>query len=331
MDAEHLAQLQQDAESGNRIAERLLLLTWLGADQRDALGDYLAAIRDDSHRHYVTAELACFHAYDSDPHWSELLRDSAAAGHTEAQSMVSLYHDWARHCGLLNDDADDCSDPNWHAWQPPTWTTMAYGQGLTIEKSTAFIPRSLVNYLRQLLGPQLRPSVVVDPDSGQAIAHPVRVNRAAQWYPEALGWIGKLFECRLAVTGGYAVNQGEVASLLHYVPGQQYKAHYDCIPRKHVDSEEGQAQGGQRTHTLLLALGNDDYAGGETAFPHLDARVRTDTGELMRFNNTDDDGEPNRFSLHEGTPVTTGEKWLLSKWVREAPTPYGRELCLSCD
>ena len=81
--------------------------------------------------------------------------------------------------------------------------------------------------------------------------------------------------------------------------------------------------------TLLLALGDDDYEGGETWFPHFEAGAKAATGQLLRFNNTSAEGAPLRHSLHAGQPVTHGEKWLLSKWVRESPTPYGREICLS--
>ncbi|MEM7430784.1 MAG: 2OG-Fe(II) oxygenase [Pseudomonadota bacterium] len=333
MNAEHLTRLRHDAVNGNPFAERLLLLHWLQSDQPDAIETYLDDRNNATHRSYVIAELTCFHGWPSSSSWPDLLQECAEKGHSEAGQVVRLYHDWARHSGQLPVDHDnyDCSDPNWHAWQPPAWTTAAYGNDVSVETSAAFIPRSLIAYVRALLSPQLKPSVVVDPETGQAIAHPVRINRAAQWFPEALGWIGKLFECRLAITGGYAVENAEVSSLLHYTPGQRYKAHYDCIPLKQLEAENGNEQGGQRTQTLLLALGDDRYQGGETAFPHLGARVRTQVGELMRFNNTDKTGEPNRASLHEGTPVTAGEKWLLSKWVREAPTPYGRELNLRCD
>ncbi len=118
------------------------------------------------------------------------------------------------------------------------------------------------------------------------------------------------------------------AELVALPPGQRYKAHLDCIDEKLAESEQGRAEGGQRTHTILLAMGNDDLEGGETWFPHLEKGAQSATGELMRFNNTDPDGQPLPNSLHEGQPVTSGEKWLLSKWVRANSTPYGREICL---
>lgn len=330
MNADYRDRLRADADAGNRVAERLLLLDLLANDAADQIEDLLSRCGDSDHKRYLEAELCCFHGWPAQDSWQNLLRDCAAAGHGEARLVVSVYHAWARSSGTLapDDTADDCSADGWDEWQPPEWTRLISGEGLAVERSTEFAPRTLIGYLRSLLGAQLRPSAVVDPDTGRAIAHPVRINQSAQWLPEHLGWIGKLFECRLARAGGYDVAHGEVPSLLHYQPGQRYKAHLDCIGRKLAESAEGQEQGGQRTLTLLLAMGNDDYEGGETYFPKLRAGAKAATGELLRFNNTDDDGQPLRSSLHEGQPVTASEKWLLSKWVREKTTPYGREIGL---
>jgi prolyl 4-hydroxylase len=310
--SEFRERLRSDADAGNRIAERLLLLTLLGDDDRDEITALLQRCDDPDHRRYLEAELQCFHGWSGDTPWEQLLQECAAAGHPEARNVVALYDAWSH-------DGD---------WQPPAWTTVASGKGLVVERSDNFAPPVLVGFLRSLLGQQLQPSAVIDPDSGKAIAHPVRINQSAQWYPEQLGWIGKLFEQRLAATGDYDVSCGEVPSLLHYGPGQRYKAHLDCISSKQAESDEGIAQGGQRTLTLLLSLGNDDYEGGDTWFPHLEAGAKAGTGQLLRFNNTDEDGQPLRSSLHAGQPVTSSEKWLLSKWVRERTTPYGREICL---
>jgi prolyl 4-hydroxylase len=316
VDADYRSRLVADAESGNPVAERLLLLGLVGDGDSDGIRAWLVRCVDDIHRRYLAAELQCFHGWQGDEPWRDALRDCAAAGHAEARSVIALYDAWS-----AGDDWDD--------WQPPAWSEVIAGDGLVVERSEEFAPRALVGLLRAILGPQLQPSAVIDPDTGKAIAHPVRINQSAQWFPEQLGWTGKLFERRLAATGGYDVSCGEVPSLLHYGPGQRYKAHLDCISRKQATSPAGIEQGGQRTLTLLLALGDDDYEGGETWFPHFEAGAKADTGQLLRFNNTGADGEPLRNSLHAGQPVTNGEKWLLSKWVRERTTPYGREICLS--
>ncbi len=117
-------------------------------------------------------------------------------------------------------------------------------------------------------------------------------------------------------------------SLLHYRVGEHYKAHYDCLPGDQANSEAGQAQGGQRVLTVLLTLGDPEFQGGETWFPRLECGASPPPGALLRFNNVDEHDAPLRASLHEGRPVTAGEKWLLSKWVRQQATPYGNEIQL---
>ena len=336
MDEKYQKQLRTDAAAGNKIAERLLLNSWLAEENHEEINAFLANYMGDGSaagKQFLEAELRCFHNWPGEKSWQELLRDCCDAGHVEARFVSSVYHEWARFCGTLppsEKESVDSWEDGWHGWTPPGWTTLLEKDGVRVERSEGFLPRSLVGFLRSILGPQLRPSAVIDPESGKTIAHPVRINQYAQWLPEHLGWTGKLFECRLAETAGYTISHGEALSLLHYRPGQRYKAHLDCIGNKQARSAEGQEQGGQRIMTVLLSLGNDDYTGGETNFPRLQGAATARTGELLRFNNTDTDGQPLPASLHEGSAIDSGEKWLLSKWVRQQSTPYGRETSILC-
>jgi hypothetical protein len=336
MDEKFRQQLRKDAAAGNKVAERLLLNSWLAEENHGEINAFLAnypAGDSATGKQFLEAELRCLHNWPGDKSWQALLRECCDAGHVEARFVSSVYHEWARFSGFLppsGSEAIDSWEDGWSGWTPPDWTTVLEKDGVRVEQSGGFVPRSLVGFLRSVLGPQLRPSAVVDPESGRTIAHPVRINQYAQWLPEHLGWAGKLFECRLAETSGYTVSHGEALSLLHYRPGQRYKAHLDCIPSKQVRSAEGQEQGGQRILTVLLALGDDDYTGGETNFPRLQGAVKAATGELLRFNNADADGQALPASLHEGCAIDSGEKWLLSKWVRQQSTPYGRETSIIC-
>jgi len=346
MESNDLKDLFAATDAGNKIAERLLLSDLLASNRREEIELLLAkkAQREnDASARYLRAELACFHDYPADSGWAEMLQDCCKDGHKEALFVASLYHDWSGQqeaAALLGrqvsgqpiSEAEQQTvwGDGWASWTPPTWSKVAERDGVTIDRSSAFATRWLIGFLRAMLGPQLRPAAVIDPETGNTMAHPVRINRVSQWLPEHLGWIGKLFECRLAEAASYPVENGEVLSLLHYQPGQRYKAHLDCLGIKQAASEEGQREGGQRTTTILFAMGDDSFVGGETRFPKLDLSVKGATGELIRFNNTDADGQPLSRSLHEGVPVESGEKWLLSKWVRESSTPYGRETGISC-
>lgn len=334
MDEFHRQRLKEDADAGNKNAERLLLNEWLAAKDREAIAALLDRYRhrdDEIGARFLEAELTCFHGWATERDWRTMLRECCEAGNKEARFVSSVYRVWAglEATGAEFEDDQMWSD-GWDSWSPPEWTPLVDEDGVIISRSDEFAPRAVVGFLRAILGPQLRPSSVIDPESGRTYPHPVRINQCAQWFPEHLGWTGKLFECRLAEACGYPVAHGEVLSLLHYRPGQRYKPHFDSINRDLVESAEGQVQGGQRLMTILLAMGDDNFTGGDTYFPRLRASAKAATGELLRFNNTDDRGEPLRMALHEGQPIDSGEKWLLSKWVREKSTPYGREIVLDC-
>ena len=58
-------------------------------------------------------------------------------------------------------------------------------------------------------------------------------------------------------------------------------------------------------------------SGGGTAFPEANLVVDARMGRAVAFRNTDDAGRPDPDSLHAGTPVLAGEKWLATLWFRE--------------
>jgi prolyl 4-hydroxylase len=60
-------------------------------------------------------------------------------------------------------------------------------------------------------------------------------------------------------------------------------------------------------------------AGGETFFPRLDLKIPPRRGSLVVWNNLDEHGAPNEFSLHQGMPVRAGVKYVFTKWYRERP------------
>ena len=55
---------------------------------------------------------------------------------------------------------------------------------------------------------------------------------------------------------------------------------------------------------------------GETDFPLARTKYRGRKGDALFFWNVLPDGSVDRQTLHAGLPPTSGEKWLLSQWVR---------------
>jgi hypothetical protein len=127
-----------------------------------------------------------------------------------------------------------------------------------------------------------------------------------------------LIRDRIAAAARVPTTHFEVAKILHYAPGQQFALHADFIEPRTPEMTREIATRGQRTATFLIYL-NDDYAGGATEFPRLGLLHRGARGDALLFSNVDADGEPDYDTLHAGLPPTSGEKWVLSQWIRARP------------
>jgi prolyl 4-hydroxylase len=117
--------------------------------------------------------------------------------------------------------------------------------------------------------------------------------------------VQRINRCIAAATGT-RTEWGEPLNLLRYNPGQQYKPHHDG---------HGSEGGPIRIVTALIWL-NEQFEGGETAFPTLNIRVRGGVGDMLVFKNVHDDGTQDDRLLHAGLPVTEGVKWMASRWIR---------------
>lgn len=121
---------------------------------------------------------------------------------------------------------------------------------------------------------------------------------------------------RMADLLGIAPENGETMQGQRYAPGQQFRAHYDWFGENQEYWTAMKASGGQRTWTAMIYL-NDVAEGGATWFPQAGVRVAPKRGLLLAWNNMKLDGAPNLATLHEGTPVVKGVKYIITKWFRE--------------
>jgi prolyl 4-hydroxylase len=164
------------------------------------------------------------------------------------------------------------------------------------------------NWIRTLAGPRLEPSFVIDSSTGRRMPHPVRTSSGTSFGPTQEDLVVNAINRRIARATGTEHSWGEPLHILRYAPGQEYKPHVDTLP--------GEAN--QRGWTALLYL-NDEYAGGETVFPETKVSARGRTGSLLIFANLAADGRPDPRTRHAGKAVTSGEKWLATRWVRQRP------------
>lgn len=161
------------------------------------------------------------------------------------------------------------------------------------------------DYLRDLVAQAFEPSMVFD-DAGALVRDPIRTSDGA-----ALHWLiedpaAVALNRRIASASRSAYEDGEALALLRYVPGQEYRPHFD------FDDAEN-----RRVMTMLVYL-NDDYDGGETEFVRTGLKVKGATGDAILFRNDGPDGRQDPLSEHAGLPVTRGTKFLATRWIREA-------------
>ncbi len=172
----------------------------------------------------------------------------------------------------------------------------------------ALLTREECAYLSATAEPLLRPSFVTNPDTGARMADPIRTSLGMSIGPTDEDLVVHRINVRIAQASGTDIACGEPLQILRYAVGQEYRAH--------TDSRIGATN--QRAWTVLIYL-NDDYEGGATRFPRAALDVRGATGDALIFCNIDAGGDPDPASLHAGLPVTSGVKWLATRWIRARP------------
>lgn len=147
---------------------------------------------------------------------------------------------------------------------------------------------------------------------------PLRSNTGAEFRTEHLDLVVAMLQRRISNTVGIPATFFEATTVLHYEVGQEFVRHVDYLSPAQPGVSQELAVRGQRIATFLVYL-NDGYEGGETDFPHLKYRYRGKPGDALTFANTHPDMSPDPRTLHAGLPPTSGEKWLLSQWIRGRP------------
>lgn len=120
---------------------------------------------------------------------------------------------------------------------------------------------------------------------------------------------------RIDATLGVDSAIGEPVQGQRYLPGQQFKPHNDWFYTSEGYWPGEEARGGQRSWTAMAYLNAVDE-GGATAFIHLGIQIEPKPGVLLIWNNALPDGRPNEATLHAGTPVVRGAKYVITKWYR---------------
>lgn len=97
--------------------------------------------------------------------------------------------------------------------------------------------------------------------------------------------------------------------IVHYEPGQQYKAHHDGLGRM---------------YTMFIYLNTVAGEGGETEFPVIDRKFKAVLGNGVLWTNYNVEKwmgvkwmVQDKEAMHAGLPPKQGEKWGINVWVRD--------------
>lgn len=166
--------------------------------------------------------------------------------------------------------------------------------------------------LIDLARPRLARSETVVNRTGENEVNAARTSQG-MFFSRGEGALVAGIEARIAALLSWPVERGEGLQVLRYGVGAEYRPHYDYFDPAQPGSQPILKRGGQRVGTLLMYL-NTPEAGGATTFPDAGIEVQALKGHAVFFAY----GQPSplTLTLHGGAPVSSGEKWVATKWLR---------------
>jgi prolyl 4-hydroxylase len=162
---------------------------------------------------------------------------------------------------------------------------------------------------------KLKPSTTVNPLTGKEDIIERRTSEGTFFNRCEDAFIEKL-DRRIARLMNWPLQNGEGLQILRYDIGGEYRPHFDYLPPDESGSAPHLANGGQRVSTLIVYL-NDVDEGGETIFPEAGISVVPQKGSAVYFRYFNHLGQVDPLTLHGGNPVLAGEKWIMTKWMRQ--------------
>jgi prolyl 4-hydroxylase len=164
--------------------------------------------------------------------------------------------------------------------------------------------------------PRLVRSSVVGNAEGAVKVHENRTSRGVMLRRGETAIVQRI-EARLAMLAKWPVERAEGLQVLRYGVDDEYRPHQDWIDPNVPGLRKYLEFGGQRLGTFVLYLSNVE-AGGSTVFPSIGLEVKPRKGGAVFFVNTDSQYVPDKLTLHGGSPVIKGEKFVANKWLRQS-------------
>jgi prolyl 4-hydroxylase len=326
--AEGLKALERAAGSGHVAAMSLLgaqLLSGRGAPPDPIAGVRLIMAAAERGGGYACALAAALVASGvaGAPDWPralDYLQRAAEDGYVPAQHQLRILAEaWG---------PTDIRDGRWRllrrAVNLQAWLTPPAPRTLTddpwLRAFDAILPPAVCDWIITRAKERLGPAKIYDVQTGGPKTDDSRRNSAAEFGLADMDLVFLIVRERLAVAAGLPVANMQGPQVLHYAVGERFTPHHDFLDPAFEGHARDLAAGGQRVATVLVYL-NEELEGGETDFPTLGLRHRGGRGDALVFANVDAAGQPDRRTLHAGLAPTSGEKWLLSQWIRDRPPP----------
>lgn len=162
---------------------------------------------------------------------------------------------------------------------------------------------------------KLRRSTTIDPLTGEEVVIQQRSSEGTFFALSEDTFIDRLDQ-RIARMMNWPIENGEGFQVLRYGVGGEYTPHFDYFPPADSGSAQHVQTGGQRVASMVIYLSHVEQ-GGSTIFPTAGLTVSPRKGGAVYFRYTNGLGQLDPLSLHGGAPVLAGNKWIMTKWMRQ--------------
>ena len=176
-----------------------------------------------------------------------------------------------------------------------------------------------------LARPRLARSETVQTETGGSEVNPLRTS-SGMFFARGENPLCARIEARIARLLQWPLENGEGLQVLHYLPGAEYRPHHDYFDPSKAGTATILKRGGQRVGSLVMYLSTPEKGGG-TSFPDVSLEVAPIRGNAVFFSY--DRPHPITRTLHGGSPVIAGEKWVATKWLREGASIRAVRSCAS--
>lgn len=253
----------------------------------------------------------------------DYLRQAAELGHEAAQAQLLLLsgHDWSP--GRNPDPSISWGEVR---REIRIADRIAAGERIVLSEEPrvrairGFASPAECRWLIDIAKRGLEPATVFDDATGQQRHHSARDNSFFVLQLTIMDVVSEVIRNRIATATRLPVPLFEPTQVLHYAVGQRFEPHHDFLDPANPAYVENLAKFGQRIATFLVYL-NEEFEGGESSFPAAGLQHRGTTGDALFFANVNRAGDPDPSTLHAGLPPTSGEKWILSQWIRDRTPP----------